>query len=72
VAEQPDEFISVNEFDDLMEEDFARVISTPDTVLAPQFRGRKLFEKGLPTRLTLTREVATTAGYLMLDFTFQS
>jgi hypothetical protein len=30
--------------------------------------GRRLFEKGLPTRLTLTRHVASPAGYLMLDY----
>jgi len=39
-------------------------------VIAPalQMRGRRLFDKGLPTRLTLTRQVASPAGYLMLDF----
>ena len=39
-------------------------------VIAPalHLRGRKLFDKGLPTRLTLTRQVASPAGYLMLDF----
>jgi dihydrofolate reductase len=39
-------------------------------VIAPavQMRGRKLFDKGLPTRLTLTRHVVSPAGYLMLDF----
>jgi dihydrofolate reductase len=31
-------------------------------------RGRKLFEEGVPRRLTLTRHVATPAGYLLLDF----
>ena len=39
-------------------------------VIAPalQMRGRRLFDKGLPARLTLTRQVASPAGYLMLDF----
>jgi dihydrofolate reductase len=39
-------------------------------VVAPalQMRGRKLFDKGLSRRLTLTRQVASPSGYLMLDF----
>jgi dihydrofolate reductase len=39
-------------------------------VIAPalQMHGRRLFEKGLPTRLTLTRQVQSPTGYLMLDF----
>jgi dihydrofolate reductase len=39
-------------------------------VIAPalHMHGRKLFDKGLPNRLTLTRHVASPAGYLMLDF----
>jgi dihydrofolate reductase len=39
-------------------------------VIAPalHMHGRKLFDKGLPTRLELTRQVASPAGYLMLDF----
>jgi dihydrofolate reductase len=39
-------------------------------VIAPalQMRGRKLFDKGLPTRMTLTRQAAAPAGYLLLDF----
>ena len=39
-------------------------------VIAPalQVRGRKLFDKGVPTRLTLVRHVASPAGYLLLDF----
>jgi dihydrofolate reductase len=39
-------------------------------VVAPalQTKGRKLFEKGLSKRLTLTRNVATSSGYLLLDF----
>jgi dihydrofolate reductase len=162
VAEKPDEFVFVTDFDDTMEEDFAQVISSQDTVLlgrrtyddwaafwpssdiepfasfingvekfvvtstpleqtwsnttvidgdlvefvtdlkqqpgndigvagsitlvqsllevglvdelrlviAPvlHMHGRKLFDKGLPTRLTLTREVASPAGYLLLSF----
>lgn len=43
-------------------------------VIAPaiQMNGRKLFEKCLPARLTLTRHVASPAGYLMLDFQIES
>lgn len=39
-------------------------------VVAPalQMHGRKLFEKGLSRRLTLTRNVASPSGYLLLDF----
>jgi dihydrofolate reductase len=39
-------------------------------VIAPalHMNGRKLFERGLPTRLTLTHHAASPAGYLMLDF----
>jgi len=39
-------------------------------VIAPtlQMHGRKLFDKGLPTRLALTRHVKSPAGYLLLDF----
>jgi dihydrofolate reductase len=39
-------------------------------VIAPavQMSGRKLFDRGLATRLTLTRHVVSPAGYLMLDF----
>lgn len=39
-------------------------------VVAPalQVNGRKLFEKGLSKRLTLTRNVASPSGYLLLDF----
>lgn len=39
-------------------------------VIAPALHthGRKLFDKCLPTRLTLTRHVASPAGYLLLDF----
>jgi dihydrofolate reductase len=162
VVEQPNDFVFVTDFDDSMEEEFARVISSQDTVLlgrrtyddwaafwpssdiepfasfinsvekfvftsttseltwsnttvvdgdlvefvtdlkrqpgndigvagsitlvhslleaglvdelrlviapAVQMNGRKLFERGLPTRLTLTRHVVSQAGYLLLDF----
>ena len=39
-------------------------------VVAPtlHIQGRQLFEKGLPTRLTLTRHVTSPAGYLLLDY----
>jgi dihydrofolate reductase len=39
-------------------------------VVAPalHMHGRKLFDQGLPRRLTLTRHVASPAGYLLLDF----
>lgn len=39
-------------------------------VIAPalQVQGRKLFNGGLPTRLALTRHVASPSGYLLVDF----
>jgi dihydrofolate reductase len=39
-------------------------------VIAPalQMTGRKLFDRGLSTRLTLTRNVTSPSGYLLLDF----
>jgi dihydrofolate reductase len=39
-------------------------------VVAPavQMHGRKLFDTGIPRRLTLTREVASPSGSLLLDF----
>jgi dihydrofolate reductase len=39
-------------------------------VIAPalQVHGRKLFETGFPRRLTLTRNIASPSGYLLLDF----
>jgi dihydrofolate reductase len=39
-------------------------------VIAPalKIQGRKLFEKGTPRRLTLTRSVTSPNGYLVLDF----
>jgi dihydrofolate reductase len=39
-------------------------------VIAPALQryGRRLFQKGLPTRLTLARHSESPAGYLMLDY----
>jgi dihydrofolate reductase len=39
-------------------------------VIAPalHMHGRKLFDRGLPGRLTLTRHVTSPSGYLLLDF----
>lgn len=39
-------------------------------VIAPalQRTGRKLFDRGLPKRLTLTRTVTSPSGHLLLDF----
>ncbi len=39
-------------------------------VIAPalQMRGRKLFDRGLPSRLALTHHVTSPMGYLLLDF----
>jgi dihydrofolate reductase len=39
-------------------------------VIAPalQINGRKLFDKGLPSRLSLTRNITSPSGYLLLDF----
>src|ERR1700722_1284656 len=39
-------------------------------VIAPalQINGRKLFDKGLPRRLSLTRNITSPSGYLLLDF----
>jgi dihydrofolate reductase len=39
-------------------------------VIAPvlQMQGRKLFDRGLSKRLTLTRDVTSPSGYLLLDF----
>lgn len=41
-------------------------------VVAPFIRmtGRKLFDGGVPTRLSLTRNVTSPSGYLLLDFRF--
>ncbi len=48
----------------------ADVVDELRLVVAPalQMRGRRLFEKGLATRLTLAREVTSPSGYLLLDF----
>ncbi len=39
-------------------------------VIAPalHMHGRKLFDRGVPRRLTLTRHVISPTGYLLLDF----
>jgi dihydrofolate reductase len=39
-------------------------------VIAPtlHMHGRKLFERGLPRRLTLTRHLSSPSGYLLVDF----
>jgi len=39
-------------------------------VIAPalHMQGRKLFDSGLPRRLTLTRQITSPSGYLLLDF----
>jgi dihydrofolate reductase len=39
-------------------------------VIAPalHINGRKLFDKGLPKRLSLTRNITSPSGYLLLDF----
>ena len=41
-------------------------------VVAPSIRtnGRKLFDRGVPTRLSLTRNVTSPSGYLLVDFRF--
>jgi dihydrofolate reductase len=41
-------------------------------VLAPSIRmyGRKLFDRGVPQRLSLTRNVTSPSGYLLVDFRF--
>jgi dihydrofolate reductase len=39
-------------------------------VIAPsiQMRGRKFFERGIPKRLLLTRNITSSTGYLLVDF----
>jgi dihydrofolate reductase len=39
-------------------------------VIAPalNMHGRRLFDRGLSRRLTMTRQVASSSGYLLLDF----
>jgi dihydrofolate reductase len=48
----------------------ANLVDELRLVVAPalQASGRKLFDKGLSQRLTLTRNVSSPAGYLLLDF----
>lgn len=43
-------------------------------VIAPavQMRGRRLFERGLPKRLTLMRSEISPSGYLMLDYSLRA
>jgi dihydrofolate reductase len=43
-------------------------------VIAPalQLHGRKLFDRGVPKRLSLTRSVTSPTGYLMVDYAVQS
>jgi len=82
VAEQPDEFItglkqrsggeigvhgSIELTQSLLEQglvDDLRLVIAP----ALHMRGRKLFDRGLSRRLTLTRNVASPSGHLLLDF----
>jgi dihydrofolate reductase len=47
-----------------------RLIDELRLVIAPalQMNGRKLFDRGLARRLTLTRNVTSPSGYLLLDF----
>ncbi len=42
-------------------------------VIAPaiHMKGRKLFEKGLPKRLVLSRSVTSPTGYLLVDYRFE-
>jgi dihydrofolate reductase len=41
-------------------------------VVAPylQLNGRKLFDRGVSSRLSLTRTITSTSGYLLIDFQF--
>jgi dihydrofolate reductase len=43
-------------------------------VIAPavHIHGRKLFDKGSPRRLTLTRHLASPSGYLLLDYQLET
>jgi dihydrofolate reductase len=43
-------------------------------VIAPavQMHGRRLFDRGLSRRLTLTSHIASPSGYLLLDFQLES
>jgi dihydrofolate reductase len=42
-------------------------------VVAPaiQMHGRKLFERGMPKRLSVTRNVTSPSGYLLIDLRFE-
>jgi dihydrofolate reductase len=48
----------------------AQLVDELRLVVAPSVHveGRKLFDGAVPTRLSLTRSVASPAGYLLLDF----
>jgi dihydrofolate reductase len=50
-----------------------RLIDELRLVIAPalHMHGRKLFERGLSRRLTLTRHAMSPSGYLLLDFQFE-
>jgi len=34
--------------------------------------GRRLFERGLPKRLSVTRNITSPSGYLLVDLRFES
>ncbi len=48
----------------------AELVDNLRLVVAPvlQIRGRKLFDRGRPEQLSLTRSVTSPTGYLLLDF----
>jgi dihydrofolate reductase len=48
----------------------AGLIDELRVVIAPtlHMQGRRLYDKGLPTRLTLTHHVVSPTGYLLLDY----
>jgi dihydrofolate reductase len=50
----------------------AGVVDELRLVVAPsiQMSGRKLFDRGVPTRLSLSRNVTSPSGYLLVDFRF--
>lgn len=43
-------------------------------VIAPriQMRGRKLFERGIPKRLSAVRNITSPSGHLLVDYRFES
>ena len=47
-----------------------RLVDELRLAIAPalQMHGRKLFDRGASTRLTLTRHVVSPSGYLLLDY----